>query len=277
MVNVNVTDSNFFGIILELSSTEGPISISILSSLFIGNAGSALVCKLTTLSNDSDVSVLINDTEFIDSHNLNRYPFSVIPAVDLSTTTNGTSTFTLNNVNFSGNSLLYTLSIVPTLHIEVFMTGVNFIANDYIADLHYDTASALYITALFSGITLMFDHCKFINHTNFHTRLIYIDEYAIDKTINQITLDYCSFLNNVIDDVKEIVYISGPSKYDIQISNTIFSHNVVDDYIINAEVYAVQIRIYASDFISNNVRYGCVAVPGSATIPGSESRVNLAL
>ena len=277
MVNVNITASIYFGIILELSSTKGPISISLLSSLFIGNAGSALICKLTTLSNDSDVSVLINNTEFVHSRYLTRSPYFAVPAVDLSTTTNGTSTFTLNNVNFSSNSLLYTLSIVPTSRIEVFMTSVNFIANHHFADRHYDKASALYIKTLFSHITLMFDHCNFINNTYFRTRVIYIDEYTINKMINQITLDHCSFLNNMINDAEEIIYISGQSDYDIQISNTIFSHNVADDYIINAEVYAVTTFIYASNFISNNVRYGCVSVPGGVSIPGEESGVYLVL
>ena len=107
LININVTNSIYFGIALELSSANGPICVSILSSLFTGNAGSALTCKLTTHSDDSNISLLISDTEFINGHGLLRHPFSWIPAVDLSTTSNQnvTNTVTLNNVTFSGNSL----------------------------------------------------------------------------------------------------------------------------------------------------------------------------
>ena len=267
MVNVQV-DSSFFGINLELSSTQGNISVSILSSHFIGNIGTALSCKLTT-SNNSYPTVLISDTEFINSRGFAGPSVVSVPVVDLSTATNATSTFTMNNVNFTSNSLLFlstgTLSIVPTSHIEVFMTNVNFITNEYSKDRAYFKTAALYIKTVDSNNTLIFSLCNFIsNNFSQGAKVVYIDEYTTirDKIANnEILLDNCSFLNNTVNDVEEIIYISGQSDDNIEISNTVFSHNVVNNYIINAEVYSVTLHIFGSNFISNNVTYGCASVP----------------
>ena len=63
-----------------------------------------------------------------------------------------------------------------------------------------------------------------------------------------------------------IIYISGQSDYNIDISNTVFDHNTVDDYIINAEVNVVIIYITALSFISNKAQYGCMSIPKESMV-----------
>ena len=62
---VNITVSHFFnGIWFALSANKQNISMSLLSSVFTGNIGNAL--RYNVYSKNSNVSVLISDTEFTD-------------------------------------------------------------------------------------------------------------------------------------------------------------------------------------------------------------------
>ena len=135
------------GIYLELNTIKGNISVSVLSSVFVDN-DNALQCIITTHSEDSSISVLINDTEFIN--NGDSFPSTIgeiESLVDLSINFNATSSIILNHVNFTNNHLFMfstrILSLLPMFHTEVSMTNVNFIRNDFfISD---DFSAAVYI------------------------------------------------------------------------------------------------------------------------------------
>ena len=159
MVNVNV-DSSIFGFYLELSATNSDVIVSVLSSKFISNAGTAMKCTLTTYSNDSYPSVLISDTEFVNNHGYGGPASDFVPVVDLSSNTNSTTIITLSNVNFTNNMLhgsKGTLSIIPTSSIEVNMTNVNFMGNEYFKEKILDKTAAVYIKTIGSSNRLIFN------------------------------------------------------------------------------------------------------------------------
>ena len=122
---------------------------------------------------------------------------------------------------------------------------------------HLDKTAAVYIKTIGSNNTLVFNYCKFINNTfSQGARTLYIDEYVANQDgaqneFNEITFSNCDIFNNTVYDGEVIIYISGQSDYNIDISNTVFDHNTVDDYIIRAEVNVVNIDISASSFIGN--------------------------
>ena len=96
---MNITVVHFFnGIRFHLSANKQNISMSLLSSVFIGNIGSEL--RYYIHSKNSNVLVLISDTEFTDV---------VLPGdnygsiLHIPITTDFTSSITLKNVNFTNN------------------------------------------------------------------------------------------------------------------------------------------------------------------------------
>ena len=268
MVNTNV-GASLFGISLDLSADKGNVIVSVLSSNFFENAGTAMKCVLT---GGSYVSILISDTEFIYNIGFAGPASDFVPVMDLSSNAHATM-ITLNNVNFTNNTLYAskgTLSIIPTSYIKVNMTNVNFMGNEYFKEKTFDKTAAVYIKTIGSGNTLIFNYCKFINNTfSQGARALYIDEYTADPDKvpqNEITVGNCSIFNNTVYDGAVIIYISGQSDCNIDISNTVFDHNRVDDYIINADVNSVKVNISASSFISNIVKYGCMSVPKESLV-----------
>ena len=271
MVNIDVY-SSLFGMYLELSAAKGNVSISLLSSNFINNAGTAMKCTLTTYSKDSYPSVLISDTEFVNNHGYGGPVADFSPVVDLSSNANATTIITLSNVNFTKNTLHAskgTLSIILTSCIKVNMTNVNFMDNEYFKERTSDKTAAVYIKTMGSDNTLIFNYCSFINNTfSQGARAFYIDEYTINQDVaqNEITVSNCCLFNNTVYDGEVIIYISGQSDYNIDILNTVFDHNTMDDYIINANVNTVKVNVSTSSFISNNVKYGCMSVPRESVV-----------
>ena len=77
----------------------------------------------------------------------------------------------------------------------------------------------------------------------------------------QITISNCSIVYNAIYDSGKILYIDGQSDYDIQISNTVFVDNLVNDYTINVVVNSAEIDITASSFMGNNVTRSGIFLP----------------
>ena len=133
MVNTNVYNS-LFGIHLDLSATKDNVIVSVLSSNFIGNAGTAMKCILTTHSKDSYASIMIGDTKVINNRGFAGPASGFVPVLDLSSNPNATTIITLNNVNFTNNTLQAstgTLSIIPMSCSKVNMTNVNFMNNEY--------------------------------------------------------------------------------------------------------------------------------------------------
>ena len=269
VMNTTVNSTVLYGIYLKLSATKGNVIVSISSSNFTDISGTPMKCMLTTHSKDSYASVVISDTELINNRGFSGPSSDSVPLVDLSTNCNITSIINLNNVNFTSNKLSSstgTLSIVPTSCIEVNMTNVNFINNEYFKGREFDKTAAVYIkTVSTCNNSLIFNRCNIKNNTySLGARAIYIDEYVQNNSkiyYNELTINNCNIFNNTIYNGEVMIYISGQSDYNISISNTTFSHNVMDDYIINAEVISVNICIFASNFISNNVRYGCMSIP----------------
>ena len=269
VMNITVNSTVLYGIYLKLSATKGNVVASISSSNFTDISGTPIKCMLTTHSKDSYVSVVISETELINNRGFGGPSCNSVPLVDLSTNCNITSIINLNNVNFISNKLSSstgTLSIVPTSCIEVNMTNVNFINNEYSKGREFDKTAAVYIkTVSTCNNSLIFNRCNIINNTySLGARALYIDEYipyVQNNYYNELTINKCYVFNNTVYDGEVMIYIRGQSAYRIDISNTTFSHNVMDDYIINAEVISVNIYVFASNFISNNVRYGCMSIP----------------
>ena len=237
MVNITVKELTL-GIGLELRALKGNISVSVSSSVFMHSVN-AMECTLTTYSNDSYASVLISDTEFVD-HGGHQY----IPHPVLFLKANSNSTFTLNNVNFTNNDLL--LYVVLESNTEVCMTNVNFIAN--INKFNYRDA-LVYIKIIGISNKLIFSHCNFINNTYDYAKLLYIDGNATCG--NGIVFDNCNIFNN---HGTEIIYINGSKYGDIQILNTIFHYNTVDDNMISADTNFI-VNISTSGFVGNTVKY----------------------
>ena len=101
----------------------------------------------------------------------------------------------------------------------------------------------------------MFNHCTFIDNTFFEgikALFTLMNMQVVTICIsphNQITISNCSIVYNAIYDCGKILYIDGQSDYDIQISNTVFVDNLVNDYIINVVVNSAEIDITASSLI----------------------------
>ena len=268
MVNVNVSGVRH-GIELELSAMKGDVSVSLLSSVFIHN-GNALYCTLTAHSDDSNVSVLIRDTEFINNYGFDPFLKPAQPILFLSTKASVTSTFTLYNINFNSNFFRLpfagTLFIVPESHTEVYMTNVNFITTNYNKHTEEEVVAAVYIKITGFSNEIIFNHCDFISNTfSGGAKVIYIHsnhEYTYPNS--EVVVDNCNIFNNTIYDGGKFLYISGP-KYRIIISNSVFDHNTVDDYIITADIDSTVLSINASTFVGNTVKYSIIFLSLSDT------------
>ena len=234
-----IINSSLRGISLILSAKTGNVTMSVVSSIFINNYGGTV---LESVLGGSSNSLLISDTDFINNVGYQPPFSSSVPLVDLSTTTNLTSTFTLNNVTFTSNSL----------HAS---TTFNY---------PFDTTAVVYIRTGNSNSKLIFDHCYFIGNTfSQGAKVLYIDgdKGNNNTTYNQIVINNCRIFNNTIYDGAEILYVHGQNNYDIQIFNTIFDNNTVDDYILTADVNSVTVNITATSFIDNNVTRSCIFLP----------------
>ena len=242
MVNITVKELTL-GIGLELRALKGNISVSVLSSVFMCSVN-AMECTLTTYSNDSYASVLISDTEFVDN---GGHQYILHPVLSLKA--NNNSTFTLNNVNFTNNDLL--LYVVLESNTEVYITNVNFIANinreNFLSDFNRSVVALVYIKIIGISNKLIFSHCNFINNT--FNELLYINGNTTCG--NGIVFDSCDIFNN---NGTEIIYVNGLRYGDIQISNTIFHYNTVDDIIINPDTNFT-VNISRSIFVSNTVKH----------------------
>lgn len=237
----------------QTANKQTNINVSVLSSVFIGNLGNALRYDVYSLR--SNVSVLISDTEFTGVVAPGDRYESIL---SLSIITDLTSTITLKNLNFTNNSLNVSFGIIyiePTSCIVVNMTKLNFIANKYHNEQPFGISAAVYIKTKGILNRLVFNQCKFINNTFSHgAKMLYFDAYADTAII----VDNCSICNNTILDGKEILHIGGHGVFNITISNTVFSYNVVDDHIIVAESYSVVVSIIGSKFIANKVKRNCI-------------------
>ena len=234
-----IINSSLRGISLILSAKTGNVTMSVVSSIFINNYGGTV---LQSVLGGSSNSLLISDTEFINNVGYQRPFSSSVPLVDLSTTTNLTSTFTLNNVTFTSNSL----------HAS---TTFNY---------PFDMTAVVYIRTGNSNSKLIFDHCNFISNTfSQGAKVLYIDgdKGNNNTTYNQIVINNCRIFNNTVYDGAEILYVHGQNNYDIQIFNTVFDNNTVDDYIITADVNSITVNITATSFIDNNVTRSCIFLP----------------
>ena len=255
---VNITVVHFFnGIRFHLSANKQNISISLLSSVFIGNIGNALMNYIH--SKNSNVLVLISDTEFTDV----VFPGDKYGSIlDVAITTDFTSSITLKNVNFTNNFLNISegiVSITAASYIIVNMTNVNFIANEYRQEDLFDEYAAVYIETVGSYNKLLFNHCKFINNTfSQGAKLLYINGHTSGVSLNNLIIDKCSFFNNTIYDNEEILHVGGLSPYNVTIVNTVFYFNTVNSHIINAEAYAITVYITTSDFVGNTVKSSCI-------------------
>ena len=142
------------------------------------------------------------------------------------------------------------------------MTNVSFTSNEYFKNEPFDISAAVYIKMVGSGNNLIFNQCNFKNNTFFQgTKILYIDEHASTVCIsphNEITVSNHNIFSNTIYNGGKILYINGQSDYDIQISNTIFVYNLVDDYIFTALVNSIAVHIIESNFINNNVTQSCI-------------------
>ena len=121
-----------YPITLGLSAIKGNVTVSILSSVFIDSTVSSVIhFVLTAHFEGSHTSVLIRDTDFINSNVSHFHNHTNSPVLFLHTITDVTSIFTLNNVYFIGNSRVQLsnggLYIVSNSSIEVYMINVNFI------------------------------------------------------------------------------------------------------------------------------------------------------
>ena len=260
MVNINVSGA-WHGIELELSAMKGDVSVSGVSSNFIHNAN-AMYCTLVAHSDDSNVSVLIRDTEFINNVGFGPSPKAEQPILFLSTKASVTSTFTLNNINFTSNFLLLpfagTLFIVPESHTEVNMTNVNFIAANY-SKSSQEVVAAVYIKIIGFSNKIIFNRCDFINNVfSRGAKVIYIySNYEYTHPNSNVEVKNCNIFNNTINDGKEFLYISRPS-YQIEISNSVFDHNTVDDCIITVDMPSTALSINKSTFVGNTVKHSSI-------------------
>ena len=132
------------------------------------------------------------------------------------------------------------------------MTNVNFIGNVYFKGKPFDVTAAVYMNIIGSSNTLMFNRCNFIGNTfSQGTKALYINEHASGLCIsprNQIIISNCSISYNAIYDGGKILYIDGQSDYDIQISNTVFVDNLINDYTINVVMNSAKIDTYCIKF-----------------------------
>ena len=276
MMNINVRESR--SVIQWRLTAIGDVSVSVLSSVFIGNIGNTLTCVITNTDFGKlhSSSVLISDTEFINNRDMasaGSGPGSVVKIELLSLGNHNTSTFIFifNNINFTNNHLHSgTLALAFTSCVQVNMTNVNFIGNVYFKDKLFDAIAAVYMKIVGSSNILIFNHCNFMNNTfSQGTKALYINEHASAVCVsphNQITISNCSILYNEIHDGGKILYFNGQSDYDIQISNTVFKYNLVNHYIIVIVVNSVEIHITASNFIGNNVSQSCILLPQKALV-----------
>ena len=253
---VNITVVHFFnGIQFYLSANKQNISMSLLSSVCIGNIGNAL--RYNIYSKNSYVSIFISDTEFTDVV-LPGDSFGSI--LYLPIITDFTSTITLKNVNFINNSLNVSTGIIyitATSCVIVNMTNVNFIANKYRKEQPFEKDAAVYIQTVGYHNKLIFIHCRFINNT-FSQRAKFFHIYGSNEGYhNNLIIDNCSLCNNTIYD-EDMFYIRGQSLFNVTVVNTVFNYNTVSNHIINAETNAISVYITASNFIGNKVKGSCI-------------------
>ena len=245
MENVIVSGS-YYGIFLYLHAKKGNVTMSVLSSVFVSNYGTAFSSILGGNYN----SLLISDTEFVNNIGY-IIPFSmpVMPVVDLTSTTNLTSTFTLNNVTFTNNSLLVSTETPTTDPFEM--------------------TAAVHIRTVGFNNKLVFNHCNFISNIfSQGAKVLYIDGDGRDAgtTHSQVVISNCRIFNNTIYDGEEILYVGGQNDYDVQIFNTVFDNNTVDDYIITADVNTITVNITATSFIDNNITRSCIFLPEQSLV-----------
>ena len=276
MISIHVRESLS---VIQLQLTAiGDVSVSVLSSVFTSNVGNTLKCDITNTDSGKlhSASVLISDTEFINNEGLTSSdsgPGSVVKIELLSFGSHNTDSFIFifNNINFTSNYLQSgTLSLASTSCIQVNMTNVNFIGNVYFKGKPFDVTAAVYMNIIGSSNILMFNRCNFIGNTfSQGTKALYINEHASGVCIsprNQIIISNCSIFYNAIYHGGKILYIDGQSDYDIQISNTVFVDNLVNDYIINVVVNSAEINITASSFIRNIVTRSCMFLPQNSVV-----------